>query len=135
MARCFSESCFESFSNGCSNLSGNITAAATTGPERQPLPASSVPASNFNPEKLSCNMFLKNSLNVKINMKFWQNFIKQLNNLFAVEHFDIHNSTLKIIFIVNFTTVETLYILILIKVQFNVYFDSRLLLSYFTFQM
>src|SRR5690606_33044995 len=36
---------FESFKSGCEKLRGKITAAATTGPAKQPLPASSQPAS------------------------------------------------------------------------------------------
>jgi hypothetical protein len=39
----------ESFKKGWLKFLGKITAAATTGPERQPLPASSVPASKEKP--------------------------------------------------------------------------------------
>jgi hypothetical protein len=42
----FSFSFFESFSNSFLNFFGKITAAAKTGPAKQPLPASSQPASN-----------------------------------------------------------------------------------------
>ena len=41
----FSESFFESFSEEFLNVGGSITAPATTGPAKQPLPASSHPAS------------------------------------------------------------------------------------------
>lgn len=41
----FSESCLESFSKSFLKVRGKITAAAVTGPARQPLPASSVPHS------------------------------------------------------------------------------------------
>ena len=41
-----SDNCLESFNNSCLKLVGKITAAATTGPDKQPLPASSVPTSN-----------------------------------------------------------------------------------------
>lgn len=44
---CFSESCLESLSPEMGFLGLRMTAAATTGPARQPLPASSQPASNF----------------------------------------------------------------------------------------
>jgi len=37
--------CFESFKTGSAKLGGRITAAANTGPAKQPLPASSQPAS------------------------------------------------------------------------------------------
>ena len=48
IALCLADNFFESFNIGCLKDLGNITAAAVTGPERQPLPASSVPAtSNF----------------------------------------------------------------------------------------
>ena len=42
-----SVSCLLSFSRGWRNLAGRITAAAHTGPARQPLPASSHPASTI----------------------------------------------------------------------------------------
>ena len=38
--------CFESLSNSFLNVLGRITAEATTGPARHPLPASSHPTSN-----------------------------------------------------------------------------------------
>ena len=50
-SRCSSVSCLESFSNGHSKFCGRITAAATTGPARQPRPASSQPHSRVKPEK------------------------------------------------------------------------------------
>ena len=45
----FSDNCLESFKKGCVKFIGKITAAATTGPHKQPLPASSVPASKEKP--------------------------------------------------------------------------------------
>lgn len=47
-SRFFLLSCFESVRNGCLKSLGKITDAATTGPARQPLPASSQPASMSN---------------------------------------------------------------------------------------
>ena len=47
-----SESNFESFKKILSKSFGKITAEAVTGPAKQPLPASSVPHSKSNFEKL-----------------------------------------------------------------------------------
>lgn len=44
-SRSSSDNCFESFSKGCRNVLGKITAAANTGPAKHPRPASSRPAS------------------------------------------------------------------------------------------
>ena len=44
-SRCFVVNFLESFNNGWVKSCGKITAAAVTGPAKQPLPASSVPAS------------------------------------------------------------------------------------------
>ncbi len=46
----FSESCLESFKIILRNEEGKITAAAVTGPAKQPLPASSVPHSKSKEE-------------------------------------------------------------------------------------
>ena len=43
----FADIFFESFKSGLEKFLDKITAAAVTGPARQPLPASSVPASIF----------------------------------------------------------------------------------------
>ena len=43
--RCFSESFLESFNVEFEKFFGKITDAATTGPDKQPLPASSQPTS------------------------------------------------------------------------------------------
>jgi len=50
---CFSESFLESFTRGCSKSFGNITAAATTGPEKHPRhrPTSSMPTSTQSRKK------------------------------------------------------------------------------------
>ena len=47
----FSDKSFESFNIGLLNVLGKITAAAVTGPAKQPLPASSVPHSKIKLEK------------------------------------------------------------------------------------
>ena len=51
-------SCLESLSSGCLKSGGRITAAAVTGPARQPRPASSVPASGEKVEKLDKSILL-----------------------------------------------------------------------------
>ena len=58
-SRLASESIFESFRMVFSNSSGKITAAAVTGPARQPRPASSVPHSRGFKEKESLSFNLK----------------------------------------------------------------------------
>ena len=49
--------CLESLRSGCVKSSGRITAAAYTGPARQPLPASSQPASTVFSLKCFASMF------------------------------------------------------------------------------
>ena len=55
-SRCFKLSFLESLSNSCLKLPGRITAAAVTGPDKHPLPASSVPHSNLSAIILCLNI-------------------------------------------------------------------------------
>ena len=54
----FSDNCLLSFKIEFSKWTGKITAAAVTGPARQPRPASSVPTSKRNDEKLRESIFV-----------------------------------------------------------------------------
>jgi hypothetical protein len=74
--RVFSDNILESFNNEFSKLAGKITAAATTGPARQPIPASSQPTSMQSFSKNALNksqtFFYKFGINIQPNMYFYR---------------------------------------------------------------